>query len=57
MVGFRDLVGTGIAPVLKKTAVKKPLIHFKSKFQRFQACVVEGICVLIYHGFVLGRIS
>ena len=25
VVGFRDLVGTGIAPVSKKTAVKEPL--------------------------------
>ena len=29
MVGFRDLVGTGIAPVSKKTAVKRRFVNNK----------------------------
>jgi hypothetical protein len=32
MVGFRDLVGTGIAPVSKKTAVNKIFCIFRAGF-------------------------
>ena len=33
MVGFRDLVGTGIAPVSKKTAVKAKGINKKCNWK------------------------
>ena len=41
MVGFRDLLGTGIAPVLKKNAVKVVLgtINAASNFDGL-ACII-----------------
>jgi hypothetical protein len=44
MVGFRDLVGTGIAPVSKKTAVKRKY-------------VTSSFCVDIIRIFVLTNVN
>jgi hypothetical protein len=58
MVGFRDLVGTGIAPVSKKTAFKLEAclvcqfgqkISLKCKDQYFAPVIlIQHFCFLIY---------